>query len=274
MRAIVPAIALLMALGACGQGRDAEQTAKPQALAPTPPAPPVAKASAEAVAGSARKITVSNNFYEFDYAYPAAAGAIPALKALLDADAEKQQARIAADARAGRKDAEAAGFNFNPYTLGWAWDVVANIPGWLSLSGAVGSYEGGAHPNHGYEALLWDKAANRRVAPADLFTSKAALVQAISAPFCKELNRQRAEKRGEPVDADSGNSFSECIDPTESAVLLGSADRQHFTRIGVLIGPYEAGPYVEGDYEVTLPVTAAVLQAVKPEYRRFFAVQR
>jgi len=54
-------------------------------------------------------------------------------------------------------------------------------------------------------------------------------------------------------------------------VILGSADKQHFTRIGVLIDPYAAGPYAEGGYEVTLPVTPAVLRAVKPEYRALFA---
>ena len=53
-------------------------------------------------------------------------------------------------------------------------------------------------------------------------------------------------------------------------VTLGLAAGQ----IGVLIGPYEAGPYVEGGYEVTLPVTAEVLAVVKPEYRASFAAGR
>lgn len=68
--------------------------------------------------------------------------------------------------------------------------------------------------------------------------------------------------------------FDACIDPVDSTVILGSADKQHFTRIGVLVDPYEAGPYVEGNYEVTVPVTAAVLKAVKPEYRAAFALGR
>ena len=55
---------------------------------------------------------------------------------------------------------------------------------------------------------------------------------------------------------------------------MGSSDRQHFNRIGILIGPYEAGPYAEGDYEVTLPATPEVLAAVKPPYRGVFAVAR
>jgi hypothetical protein len=40
-----------------------------------------------------------------------------------------------------------------------------------------------------------------------------------------------------------------------------------------LVPPYEAGPYAEGAYEVTLPVSAAVVAAVKGEYRPSFEVK-
>ena len=68
--------------------------------------------------------------------------------------------------------------------------------------------------------------------------------------------------------------FDQCIDPTASTVILGSSNKQQFDRIGILIAPYEAGPYAEGDYEITLPVTKAVLAAVKPQYRSVFALGR
>jgi hypothetical protein len=53
-------------------------------------------------------------------------------------------------------------------------------------------------------------------------------------------------------------------------VILGSKSHKGFDRIGFLIAPYNAGPYAEGSYEVTLPVTAAVVAAAKPEYRAAF----
>jgi hypothetical protein len=121
---------------------------------------------------------------------------------------------------------------------------------------------------------VWDRKADQRRDPLDLFTSKEALSRAIRQPFCAALNRERAKKRGEPVKPGSTDEFDQCIDPVASTVILGSTNRQAFDRIGVLVGPYEAGPYVEGDYEVTLPVTDAVLGAVKPEYRAAFAVKR
>ena len=68
--------------------------------------------------------------------------------------------------------------------------------------------------------------------------------------------------------------FDDCIDPVKSTVILGSSNKRTFDRIGVLVGPYEAGPYAEGDYEVTLPVTQAVLAAVRPEYRAAFSLKR
>ena len=45
-------------------------------------------------------------------------------------------------------------------------------------------------------------------------------------------------------------------------------------RIGFLIAPYIAGPYVEGSYDVTLPVTPALLAKVKPGFRDSFSVAR
>ena len=45
-------------------------------------------------------------------------------------------------------------------------------------------------------------------------------------------------------------------------MLLGSSNRQQFNRIGFVADPYAAGPYAEGSYEVILPVTPALIQAV------------
>ena len=75
------------------------------------------------------------------------------------------------------------------------------------------------------------------------------------------------------MQAGSADMFDECIDPVAETVILGSSNGQSFNRIGILVPPYEAGPYAEGDYEVTVPVTSAVLAAVKPEYRSSFSAK-
>jgi hypothetical protein len=233
-----------------------------------------ATAQATAPEGRARKVRIQNALFDFDYAYPVQAGHIPALKTWLDADLAKSRAELERSARDGQADAKASGDPFTPYASDTAWQVVTDLPGWLSLSAMVTDFAGGAHPSHGYTALVWDKAAGQRLEPSDLFVSRAALSQAIRAPFCAALDKQRARRRGAPVNRASGDAFDECIDPVGSTLILGSAGHQAFDRIGVLVGPYEAGSYAEGDYDITLPVTPAVLAAVKPQYRAGFALGR
>ena len=270
---VTAAIPLMMLASACSAKPTGEQP-KASATASATSATAVASASASPVARVARKEAESNDLYEFEYAYPAAAGAIPALKTALDAELEKTRASLRSDAKQQKADAAKENFPFHALSHYVDWKVVTDVPGWLSLSAEVSTYEGGAHPNHGYEALLWDRAAGQRREAKDLFVSADALSRAIRPAFCREIDRQRAEKRGAPVKSGSDEMFSDCIDPLASAVILGSSNRRTFDRIGVLVGPYEAGPYAEGDYEVTLPVTPAVLAAVKPEYRASFSAGR
>lgn len=266
------ALALPLALAACSAAPDTAAptgSASAPAAAPVPPAPPPP-------AAAARKVSVHNDLYEFDYSYPAAAAAIPALKARLDADLDQQQAGLAAEARDARKDAKDNGFPFNPWSRSAEWQVVTDLPGWLSLSTLRGDYSGGAHPNYGFDAIVWDKAADGGAGKArkaiDLFTSRRALADAVRQPFCAELDRQRRQKRGPDAESSGVDEFDACIDPLEQTVILGSKGHKGFDRIGFLIAPYNAGPYAEGSYEVTLPVTPAILGAVRGEYRAAFVV--
>ena len=238
------------------------------------PSPPAAPGNAPVRSGGARKVKETGALYDFEYADPAEAGTIPALKAWLDADLKKQREDLIAEAKDGKADAKTNDYPFNGYSSGLSWSRVADLPGWLSLSGLTYEFTGGAHPNHGYTALLWDKTAGRQRAATDLFLSKAAFSAAIRAAFCDSLDRQRETKRGEKINRASGDEFDACIDPAESTLILGSTNHQTFDRLGVLIGPYEAGPYAEGDYEVNLPVTQAVLDAVKPEFKAAFALKK
>lgn len=233
--------------------------------------PPVSTAHADANAAATgpggTALAASTPRSKFSYDWPAAADRIPALAAWLRADAAHTRARYdrlaAADPRVGAPD-------FAPYESDTPWRVVADIPGWLSLSARRYSFSGGAHGNSVFRTLLWDKAAGRMRAPLDLFTSPAALSAAIRPAFCAALDRERAKRRqGTPAIAE----FDQCIDPVKEVVILGSAGHVAFDRIGILIAPYEAGPYAEGSYEVTLPVTPAILALVRPPFRRAFAAR-
>lgn len=218
-------------------------------------------------------VEVKTADYTFSYRWPAAVDAIPALRSRLAKDQDQLKRTFAREAADARREAAAdPGRPFPPYALSVEWKVVATLPGWLSLSQDISVFEGGAHPNSGFDSLVWDRKAGIERPPLDLFASPQALDAAIGAPFCEALDRERAARRGAPVDRASGDEFDACIRPSGQAVVLGSSDRKHFNRIGILVAPYAAGPYVEGAYEVTLPVTAAVLEAVKPEFRAAFGM--
>ncbi|WP_260926650.1 DUF3298 and DUF4163 domain-containing protein [Novosphingobium sp. 9] len=254
----------------------------PPMLGPAPDAPTDGASDAPG-AGAGRSVQVQNDLYNFAYSYPDAAGALPGLKAMLDADLAQQQGktrRLAqADRDASDKSAadQMAGSTNTPIPFHAGerqinWKVVADLPNWLSLSGQGYAYTGGAHGNSWFGEILWDKNTNQERKPMDLFTSPANFLNAINAPFCAALNRQRAAKRGGQANMGGTISeFTQCIDPTKETVIFGSSNGQAFDRVGILIPPYEAGPYSEGTYEVTLPVTPALMNALKPQYRASFS---
>lgn len=270
MRAALLPICAALLLSACQQEKQAA-TPAPSASAA---ASAVAAPAAAPITSVAKVVKEESELYEFSYSYPAQAAAIPDLKAWLEADLAKQKAEVVNGAREDKKAADGGEFPFRPHSGSTDWKVVADLPGWLSLSALVDGYTGGAHPNYAYTSILWDKAANRRVEPAELFASKAALAAALRPAFCDALDAQRAKKRGAKINRKSGDPFDECIDPTESAIILGSSNKRTFDRIGVLVSPYSAGPYAEGDYEVTLPLTPALVAAIKPQYRAGFSAGR
>lgn len=214
-----------------------------------------------------------NELYAFGYAYPDAAAAIPALKDLLDRRLEAAKAELASAAKSDQAEARKAGYPYRLHSFDTTWKIVSDLPDFLSLSAEIYEFSGGAHGMSNFDALVWDRRTNASAAPAAFFASKDALRDAIQMPFCDALDRQRARRRGEPVQRDSGQPFTECIDPVANTLILGSSNGKTFDRIGVLVAPYEAGPYAEGSYEVTLPVTARVMAALKPQYRSSFSPQ-
>ena len=206
--------------------------------------------------------------YEFGYAYPAAAARIAGLKAWLDADRARIQAKTARDGAAGRRDAKASGYPYHRYSFDKTWKVVTDTPRFLSLSGDSYSFTGGAHGSPASHGLVWDKVAGRRLDPKAVFVSLPALQTATRSDYCAKLKAEQRRRNQGDV-----SSMNVCPPVKDLTVLLGSTNGRAIDRIGLIADPYVAGSYAEGSYEVTLPVTRAILGAVKPEYRGAFAVR-
>lgn len=247
---------------------------------PTPTPTPSPSASATAPASGARSVEEETDDFLFAYAYPAQAGNIAKLARLLDARADRLRAQLAEQSAQGRADARGNGFPFNKYSTTVKWDVVAETPDYLSLSAQLTSYTGGAHGDYGFDSLVWDKRRNRELQVGEFFTSLAALEEVVGADLCEMLNAERARRRGPTAAEDQATAgiapddpFNSCVPLSDTTLLLGSTNSAKFNRIGVQIGPYVAGPYAEGSWEFTLPVTAQVLASVTPEYREAFAAR-
>lgn len=224
-----------------------------------------------AIATTAGARDVRTADYRFSYAYPASVARFPALKAWFDADAARRQASIAKDAADDRATSRKEGYPFHPYESVARWSMVTDTPRLLSLSADLNVYTGGAHGSPGSASLVWDKAGGRRLAPISLFTTPGSLQAAIRAPYCARLKVERNRRSGDtPEPAD--DLFAPCPTLKELTLLLGSTNGQRIDRIGLLADPYVAGSYAEGTYEVTLPVSPAVLAAVRPEWRSAFAL--
>lgn len=132
-------------------------------------------------------------------------------------------------------------------------------------------FEGGAHGNTAYDALLWDAGANDAIDVTDLFTDRYAALAHLDRAFCARLRAMQAERfGGEQI----GEPWERCPLLHEQVIAPAAAPGGSFTAFKVVVPPYVAGPYSMGSFEIDLPVGAALIAMLRPEYREAFAVNR
>jgi len=268
---IAPPLLALMALGAC---REAPSGDAPAAAGNATNVAEAAPAPAPTPTGSATPVSLAtkDDVLDFDYQWPAEAAAIPPLDQWLRAHAEGQRKKAAAMAARDSAEAKKETYPFHTHSFSQHWSVVADTPVLLVLEAEGYTFTGGAHGMPFIATLIWDKAAGKRLATADLI-DRAALARAARTPFCAALDQQRAEKRGEPVDPKAESvipEFVQCVDMAEQEIIPISEGGKTLDIIRTVILPYEAGPYAEGSYTIELPVNDRLLAAVKPAWRKAF----
>jgi len=207
----------------------------------------------------------------FSYTWPAEVAAVPALVRRFTAERAEMLAEQKIEFAAGLSMAQPDGCFGCNHDLARDWSVFANIPRYLVLQGSYYVYSGGAHGNINFEALVWDRKAKKALFSEKMFLSESVLQGALGAAWCESLKAERAERLGEQASAimDEDDVFP-CPPIADLQIYPASSDGQRFDRIELLAAPYVAGSYAEGVYEVTLPVTPAVLAAIKPRYRAAF----
>lgn len=125
----------------------------------------------------------------------------------------------------------------------------------FSLKRTAFDYSGGAHPNTLSSGILWDKALKRTIGLADLFR-KGADLTAVDQALCSALNTaKRARAPSEASITFDSKPFS-CPRAATTAFVLAPGDATgKAAGLTFLIGPYQAGPYSEGGYEIAIPAT-------------------
>ncbi|MBB4631788.1 DUF4163 domain-containing protein [Sphingosinicella soli] len=142
------------------------------------------------------------------------------------------------------------------------WTVAADTDALLNIRADISMYTGGAHPNHGFAVKYWDKAERREISFGDLFTDWSAAETLLTPAYCSALDAERLSRRGEIQDG----IFNDCPPLGDQPVALVSWPGQDISGFRVLLGPYVAGSYAEGDFEIDVPMTDALRALIKPQY--------
>ncbi|HTK57371.1 MAG TPA: DUF4163 domain-containing protein [Sphingomicrobium sp.] len=260
MKAAIP---FALFLAACG--KQVPQTA--QETAAMQPAPKAAAPTAKPFV-----YDEENDLIDYHFGWSAQAAAVPQLVARFQAAMTKDKAELLANAKADKSERDKEGFPFNAYMSSTEYETAGQSGRLLSLRADIGTYTGGAHGNSGTKGLLWDRSAAKEVEFADLFAAAANMDRLLTQPWCDALNKAREEKRGEPVGG--GGMFDECPQLGEVSVIPTDKDGNgKFERLLLVADPYVAGPYVEGSYEIELPVTGDLTAAISSDFRESFEVQ-
>lgn len=263
MLRIHASIAALL-LASCGAENTTPQVPVQPAATPSPTATRPAQAT---------RIEEESDLLKFGYSWPADAGALPQLHARLEAQLAKDRTEATGQADADRRERLESDFPYHPHELRKTWRVIGSTASLLSLIGETYTFTGGAHGMTTHEALLWDKGDDRLVEHDAILPPT--LLAAINARYCAGLDREREEKRGEPVRKDPDDTFSQCPPIGEQTIAPIDEDANgRLDGLAILLDPYEAGPYAEGSYEVAVRLDAGALAAIPAEYRSAFEIRR
>lgn len=230
-------------------------------LAPSEPPPPPSPCSTawmgKAGIADIRCAAESGANWSFAFAYPLAVSRVPAL-----------EREFAARRELSRRDfdsveAYAAAHPDSRFFHEEVFRADANRPELIALSSLTSQYAGGAHPWYAADTLIWDRAANREIGLYDLFDEPAAARAELERQLCPALvsvRRRYFEERG-------GRFDGGCEGPPDEAALAAGEDG----RIDTLRVRYaELDGYAGGEYEVFVPVTPLLIEAMKQRFRPAF----
>lgn len=197
------------------------------------------------------------------HAPPEIAGAPGALSSMR-AEADTTRAEMQKEAREFSQMLAEEGQDPRQLSYRQDWTLGYETPGLMNFTSETYRYDGGAHGMTTFDSLFWDKEAGAAVDRSALFVNWPQARERIASLFCENLDRMRADRRGGEV-GDGGLGFSDCPDVTDFPWALSNGGIGE-PALKVLVEPYAAGPYAEGSYEVTIPLSNGLRGAMKTVY--------
>lgn len=249
----------VLALAACNREQPA-QKADPAPAAQT-------GASARALS-----YTSKNQYADVSLTLPEALKTQPAFHAGLYDEEVRKLAQFSEGAQGELGEEEGEGGARQAFEKSVAFTTALETGRLLSLKKVDFEFAGGAHPNTLTSGLLWDKISQRRIAFADLFGARSDTT-VLDQALCSALNTaKRARVPGSASLTLGETKAGDFSCPKASAtefVLAGSSTGGKAGGLVFLIGPYQAGPYVEGAYELAVPLSV-FRSLLTPEYAAEF----
>ena len=182
--------------------------------------------------------------------------------------------------------------------LQWFYDreyVLRSVIGrYVSVVRSDDWFDGGAHPNHHADTILWDDVAHKRTNIRDLFAETAdsgptmsALAQAAklavaAAKLANDINgydddAPAAKNMTPEQEIEHDNFIKDGIKPAILEIgpvtLAPSSETGKSSGLTFHYSPYGVGPYVEGPYTVFVPWTA-FRQYLSPQGVAIFGGER
>ena len=240
LRALLLTAAVATTLGAC------QRTEKK--------APEASKAVAEAAATGPLKYESATPYAKVSLSLPEAIKTQPELYASLYRQEVADLAKYAEGAQADRT--EAGGDSaMGPYEKTIVYGDPVQTSRLFSAMRTDFDYSGGAHPNTVATALLWDKTEKRRITPTDLF-AKGADTAALERSLCAAVNTAKKARPGAQPISTKADTWS-CPKLKDVALVLAPGSTANKAAgLTFLLDAYAVGPYAEGPYYITLPVSA------------------
>ena len=260
LKSLILIAAVAGTLAACG--RKAEETAAAPVAIPAAP-------TAGAVAASPLAYESKNAFANVELSLPAGLKGQPELhKQIYDASVQDLK-QFTEGAQADRTEFGGDG-GMPAYEKIVDYDAVVDTGKLFGLTGSTYEFTGGAHGNPGALSVIWDKALKRRIDLGVLLKAGADLT-VLDRMLCAALNVEKRKRDPQAVLLTLNGTDWKC--PRLSETVVGLAPSTTPGKAGgltVMIGPYVAGPYSDGGYQIDLP-QAAIRNLLAPAYADEFA---